>query len=216
MHFRSGLPKAIFCLAAAATAAAAIDPAVECMSNTGVFGPGNFTDHSNLDVIPALCTGLVLSLLVVAGIVRRALCRRSYAPEWLRTCALASDDRTLPKLLPAIFALQLLVLWSMETLEQIAVTGGTLGGTIWLGGPVIISLLLHAAGCLAFTWLLSRMLRWSAKTILDVVTFIRQLFCALTPNRAVRRTRALEIAFSRFLEPVLARLKGRAPPYLSA
>jgi len=104
----------------------------------------------------------------------------------------------------------------METLEQVAVIGRPLGGIIWLGGPVAVSLLLHAAGCLAFAWLLARALRWSAETIVDVVAFIRQLFCALVPQRTVRPPRALDLAPARFLEPILARLNGRAPPSLSA
>jgi hypothetical protein len=216
VHARNALPKAMFCLAAAVTAAAVIDPTTEGLANAGVFGTGNYTDHSNLDVIPALLAGAVFSLLFVAGVVRRVMNRRGAAPDWLRAYALASDDRNITKLLPVIFALQLIVLWSMETLEQIAVAGHPLGGAIWLGGPFAVSLLLHAAGCLAFTWLLSRTLRWSARTIVDVVTFIRQLFCTLVPNRTVRTARAFQLPPSRFFEPILARLNGRAPPPLSA
>jgi hypothetical protein len=208
--------KALFCLAAAIVAATAIDPAMEFLSNRGTFGAGDFTDHSNLDVAPALCAGLIFSLVLLAGIARRALHVGGSAPDWLRGCACVADNRALARCLPAIFALQLAVLWSMETLEQIAVAGRPLGGAIWLGGPIPVSLLLHAAGCLAFAWLLARALRWSAETIVDVVAFIRQLFCALVPQRTVRPPRALDLAPARFLEPILARLNGRAPPSPSA
>jgi hypothetical protein len=196
--------KAIFCLAAAVTAAAVIDPAVEWLANAGLLGAGRFTDHSNLDVVPVLVLGLLFSVIFVAGYAHRIVRR------------FASEVGSIPKLLPAIFVVQLLVLWSMETVEQIVVTGAPLGGMIWLGGPAIISLALHAIGCLACTWLLARTLRWSATVVVAVVSFIRELFSVRTPGRTGRRSRASEIAPSRFLEPILAHLNGRAPPILSA
>jgi hypothetical protein len=204
VHVRNALAKAVFCLAAAVTAAAVIDPAIEWLANAGLFGPGRFTDHSNLDVIPVLVLGLLFSVIFVAGQAHRIVRR------------FASEVGSIPMLLPVIFALQLLVLWSMETVEQIVVTGGPLGGTIWLGGPAIISLALHALGCLAVTWLLARALRWSAQVVVAVVSFIRELFAARAPSRTPRRSRASEIASSRFLEPILAHLNGRAPPVPSA
>jgi len=213
VRIRNGAATAVFCLTAAIAAAAVTDPTVEGLANHGVFGTGVFTDHSNIDVAPALIAGFVFALALIAGLVRRTLRRGvGLAPDWLRTPAIAAST-PLVRLMPGIFALQLLVLWSMETLEQIVVAGHPLGGTLWLGGPVLISLIFHAAGCLAATWLLARTLRWSAKTIVDVVTFVRRLFCERAPARAARRPRTIDVAAARFFEPLLARLNGRAPPY---
>jgi hypothetical protein len=103
VHVRNALAKAVFCLAAAVTAAAVIDPAIEWLANAGLFGPGRFTDHSNLDVIPVLVLGLLFSVIFVAGQAHRIVRR------------FASEVGSIPMLLPVIFALQLLVLWSMET-----------------------------------------------------------------------------------------------------
>jgi hypothetical protein len=213
VRFKNAFRAAIFCVAAAVTAAAVSDPVMEWMSNRGTFGPGNFTDHSTRDVLPALCTGILLAALLIIGVVRRAASRSARAPEWLRNYVSASNDRALPRLLPAIFTIQLLILWSMESLEQIAVDGRPLGGAIWLGGPLAVSLLVHLAGCLLFTWLLARMLRWSAEAIVDVVSFIRQLLCAVLRDTGIRSSHSLDIPASRFIEPLLARLNGRAPPY---
>jgi hypothetical protein len=207
VHFRNAPARAVFCLAAAVVAAAAIDPSIEWMANDGLFGAGTFTDHSNLDVIPALAAGLVFAALFVAGVVRRMLRRQGHELDWLRGFT---------KLLPVIFALQLLVLWSMETVEQIVVWGEPLGGTLWLGGPVVVSLCLHAAGCLTFTWLLARALQWSAKTVVAVMAVICEFFCTLVPEHATPRPRAGDIPPARFLEPFLARLNGRAPPHRPA
>jgi hypothetical protein len=45
-------------LCSAVLAAAIADPLVEFASNAGWFGPGNFTDRSNLDVGPVFALGI--------------------------------------------------------------------------------------------------------------------------------------------------------------
>ena len=136
-----------FCLAAALVAASIADPLVEFASNRGVFGRGVWTDHSNQDVLPALCAGLLLAAVYVALRTLRLLKRRFVAP------AAAGS------LLPYVFALQIALLFVMETLEQQVVTGHALGGTVWLGGPPPASLAAHAVACVAVTFLLGRLTR---------------------------------------------------------
>jgi hypothetical protein len=48
---------------------------VEFGANSGLFGPGTFTDHSNLYVAPALITGLALTVAFVMMLVRRTFNR---------------------------------------------------------------------------------------------------------------------------------------------
>src|SRR5262249_25040176 len=48
-----------FSLAVAVIASAIADPLLEAASNAGIFGNAHYTDHSNLDVLPALAVGLV-------------------------------------------------------------------------------------------------------------------------------------------------------------
>jgi hypothetical protein len=151
-----------FCIAAAAIAAATADPLVEGVSNAGWFGRGSYTDHSNLDVLPTLALGAILGVLYLVFRVRRDLLQ-------------ASDDAlhtTVSRLLVPIFGLQLALLASMETLEQIVVAGHSLGRTVWLGGPIWFSLSVHAAVCVAVSFGLARVLQaWASTT----VRFIRQL-----------------------------------------
>lgn len=211
-------PKAcrtLFCMAAAVTAAALVDPMVERLSNAGVFGRGNFTDHSTLDVLPALTVGITLAAAVVAFAVWRLLTNRVYAPQWLRESADEVISSPLLSVVPAVFVLQLVTLFAMETLEQIAVTGHVLGPAIWLGGPIAFSLLLHLIGSFAATWLFSRVLRAAARTIATAVRFVLQTFIAVCEPRPVLRANRVEALPARFIEPIIARLKGRAPPYLS-
>jgi hypothetical protein len=126
-------------LAVAVIAAAVADPIVEFASNAGWFGPGNFTDRSNLDVFPALVVGLGALALYLIG----------RAPAILAGTAL---PRRLVSLVPAIFVLQIAVLYVMETAEQFIVGGHTLGPVVWLGGPITASLAIHAALCVTVTF----------------------------------------------------------------
>ncbi|TAM86979.1 hypothetical protein EPN42_12190 [bacterium] len=217
MRRRSPFPLWIFCLAAAMTAAAVVDLIMERLSNTGIFGPGAFTDHSNLDIVPALGAAAALSLIVVIGLVRRTLAGASYAPRWLRITARAAGDATLPRVLPAIYTLQIATLFAMESVEQVIVAGHPLGGSIWLGGPPLLSLLLHALGCVALTTILSHVLRWSAQTLLEIVAIVRELVLAtLGAPASTAAVSAQRTTLRRPLEEVIERLTGRAPPYLFA
>ena len=115
VHTRNVLGGAIFSLAAAVTGTALVDPMVEWIANKGFFGSGNFTDHSNLNVVPALIIGFAFAVAFVLALVRRTMnLSARYAPDWLRRFADANRSRTALRLLPAIFVLQILVLWSME------------------------------------------------------------------------------------------------------
>ncbi|TAM73652.1 hypothetical protein EPN44_13245 [bacterium] len=217
MRRRSLLPLWIFCLAAAVTAAAVVDPIMERLSNTGIFGPGTLTDRSNLDIVPALGAAAALSLVVLIGLVRRTLAGASHVPGWLHISARAADDATLPRVLPAIYALQIATLFAMETVEQVIVAGHPLGGSIWLGGPPALSLLLHAVGCVAITVVLSRVLRWSAQTLLEIVAIVRELVLAtLGAPAPATAASAWRTTIRRPLEEIIERLTGRAPPYLFA
>jgi hypothetical protein len=152
-----------FCIAAAAIAAAIADPLVEGASNAGWFGRGSYTDHSNLDVLPTLALGALLVVLYFFLRVRRDLLE-------------ASDDvlhRTVSRLLVPIFGLQLALLASMETLEQIAVDGHSLGRTVWLGGPVWFGLSVHAAVCVAVSFGLAKVLHAWASTTVRIIRHMR-------------------------------------------
>jgi hypothetical protein len=202
----------IFRLAVAVTAAATADPILERMSNAGVFGSGQLTDHSNLDVIPALCIAFALSALFVFLLVRRTLVRTTYPPNWLRHCAADIHAQSWRRMLPSIFAMQMICLFVMETLEQIVVAGHPLGGTVWLGAPVVASVLFHLLVCFVSAWALFRALHWSTRAIVRIVRFaleiLRKLFEQSPPPRLGLRYRALP----KFIEPYLRALQGRAPP----
>jgi hypothetical protein len=188
-------------LAVAVIAAAVADPVVEFASNVGWFGPGNFTDRSNLDVFPALVAGIGVLVLYLIGAARAVL-------------AGTALPRRLVSLVPAIFVLQIVALYAMETVEQLIVGGHTLGPAVWLGAPIVASLAIHAAFCVTVTFWIARSARGLALTTLRVIRLIKTTASfAAHGFEILARRRSDEPSFQQ-LVPVLCRIGERAPPLL--
>ena len=204
--------KGLFAVAAAVSGAALMDPLVEALSNAHLFGPGVYTDRSNADVIPALAVGAVLLAIFVVLGVARMLRHETAMQRWLRASTEYLDPVSIRCLLPAIFALQLGVLFTMETLEQWFVWGHVLGGMLWIGAPLIIGLLLHACGCVVVSITLSRVSRILAKRIYEAVRLALQCIVLRRNLNCVRHLRRESVTPSQLIAPFIERLKGRAPP----
>jgi hypothetical protein len=187
-----------FCLAVAVIAAAIADPIVEYASNAGCFGAGNFTDHSTLDVVPALLAGVALFGFYL---VRKA-----------RALVADRGSERLSGLLPTALALQMLVLYVMETSEQLVVWHHTLGPTVWLGAPAPISIALHALVCVGVVLAVRRSRRVLAATTLRVIALIQAIATLpvkLEKPLPAHRAAPLQI---KVLLPVLSAVGVRAPP----
>lgn len=203
----------LFCVAAALLAAAIADPIVETASNLGLFGHHNFTDHSTLDVIPTLLIALTFAGIWVIVRVRRSLATTPSA-AW-SAAASAIDMRSLWRLLPWIFMMQIVVLFAMESIEQVTLYGHLLGPTIWLGGPVLIALSAHAAFCIAVSLFLAAMLRAFAASITRIVEALLRFLSTYRPRRrGFSRLHRRAVVF-RPSQPTLGRLGERAPPPLT-
>jgi hypothetical protein len=201
----------VFCLAVALTAAALIGPLVEYLANAGAFGTGAFTDRSNADVAPALCIGALVAAAFVAALARRLLRPSAPVPTWARRAAAATRISHLQ--MAITFGMQIAALFVMETGEQSAVWGHPLGGTIWLGGPIAISLLLHAIGCIAVAGLFSRALRWLAIRVAVVLRLVQFLLLVAKQTLLTNRI-SFSLALQHPAERAMHRLRGRAPPLL--
>ena len=191
-----------FCIASAVLAAAMADPLVESLSNAGWFGPGSFTDHSNLDVLPVLLCGAAFVICYLALRVRRELLRAS--GEALRA--------RVGRLLPYIVAAQLTVLYAMETVEQVVVAGHVMGGTVWLGGPIWFSLGVHALVGTAVAYGLARLACACAQTTLRVLRRFRALATRALHAPAPLAVRGRGTAWLRANSLVRCRIGNRAPP----
>jgi hypothetical protein len=163
-----------FSAAVAIIAAALANPCVEFASNSGWFGHGVFTDRSNIDVIPTLVVGLALPALLFLRRIVELLFPGSAGrvQTWLRLASRVLHTRSVPSFVPAAFGMQLLVLFSMESIEQLVVRGHLLGGVLFLGGPVAVSLLVHAVFCITVAFALARTLEKLEGTAVRVARLI--------------------------------------------
>jgi len=196
-------------MAIAFVALALADPLAEAASNAGFFGPGRYTDHSNADVFPAVVAGFVffaLHFVLRARFVSRHCGLRPQA--WLAAWTRALDVKTIALLLPAIFALQIGALYVTETSEQLIVLGHGLGGTVWFGAPVLVSLAIHATLCVATTFATARIVRSLARPALRFVQFVTPPAARLArePSLSLRRYRfaPARLAFA----PIVCRLRS--------
>jgi hypothetical protein len=212
MRSSSAVSGWLFRMAVAVAAAALANPLIEWLSDTGIFGPGRFTDRSNLDVIPALTVAFALGMLFVLVLARRMFSPSSYPPQWLRRYAGEIGPASVRRMLPSIFVLQLISLFGMETLEQIATAGHPLGGSIWLGGPAAVSLAGHFLSCIVFAWALYHGLHWSARTIVRAVRIALEILRRILQPPALPQNGINVSVRPKFIEPYLRALQGRAPP----
>jgi len=203
----------VFICAAALFAATLGDAVVEGISNADILWHGSYTDRSSLDLLPMFLLALAalivtqgLSLLTQAretGLSTRAL---------ILSTSRALMPREVTRLLPAIFALQILVLFSMETAEQIVVYGHAFGGTLWLGGPIAMSLLIHAVFSVAAAFSISSTLSALANALTRMVKCIFARFAARAHPTIVLSPERIFCALTLI---VTASLVERGPPPLS-
>jgi hypothetical protein len=205
----------LFGVVVAALAAAFASPLVESLSNHGVFGRGTFTDGSNADVLPVTVAGLLLAAAFLCVRIRHSYFGpRSHHRHEL---AMALSLRRLLGMVPLLFIVQIAMLWTMETIEQHVVAGHGLGPMIWLGGPIVASVTIHALFCVGAALLARRILIVVEPRAIRVVRAILALLLRAfgSSARSLQLYRR-EIPAS-ILSPTLRHISERGPPqpYLS-
>jgi hypothetical protein len=168
----------VICVALAAAVLG--DAAVEGLSNAALLWRGRYTDHSSIDLLPVALVATIaffalLSLFMVHQARENGLSARSLI---LSTARVLKPD-AVARRLPLMLAVQLAILYAMETLEQLAVYHHALGGTLWLGGPVAASLIIHTALTVVCAHLLARAVHASATALLHIAGFIVARYLAV-------------------------------------
>ena len=200
----------VFVCTVALFAAVLGDAVVEGISNANILWHGEYTDRSSLDLLPVFLLA-VAALMLTQGLSLLAQARET----GLSTRALivstsrALMPREISRLLPAIFALQILVLFSMETTEQIVVYGHALGGALWLGGPVAMSLLTHALFAVAAAFSISHVVSALGNALTRIVKGIFARFVVRARSVIVL---APERVFCALALIVTTALVERGPP----
>jgi hypothetical protein len=207
--------RAWFCVTVALAALALADPLTEWASNSGWYGPGNFTDHSNADVVPILLAGLAFGLLHLVSRGRYAA-RAVGSRNWFDAWAGVLDDATVLRLIPRTFAIQIVALWAAETLEQFAVSGHGFGGMIWLGAPVLVALALHGAFCTLVAYAAALGIRALAAPAMRIAALVAA-FARIARTKALTPTFVCRSAPRfRTASPLVCLIGERAPPFVTA
>ncbi|HTU70746.1 MAG TPA: hypothetical protein VMF11_10560 [Candidatus Baltobacteraceae bacterium] len=212
MRCASRLP---FLIAVALIGAAVGDPLVETIANTGILGPG-YADNVHSSVVPTLIAGISLALLLLGWQCRRLLSCRSRSPQRPGDLARRFLARSPIRDVPYVVILQLAAVFVMESCEQAFCEGGLLGGTAWLGGPVLFSLFVHASIATLFTILIARAMRAIVRrcAVLVEIVFDRILGAFGRENTTIfaRRDDASRRCRTQVLH--VRQLGERAPPLL--
>jgi hypothetical protein len=115
-------------------------------------------------------------------------------------------------MLPAIFIVQIAMLWTMETIEQHVVVGHGLGPTIWLGGPIAASLTIHALFCIGAALLARRILIVVEPRAIRIVRAILAFFLRVFRSSAHPLQRHRREIPASILSPTLRHIGKRGPP----
>lgn len=187
------------------------DLLIEGLANRGVFGHARYTDGSDAVNGPVAVLGAIFLLRFLYLRVRRALFAGEAGPAAASAAGHAPAPAAIASRLGMIFVVQIGALWVMETYEQFAVVGHGFGGTVWLGGPVAMSLAIHLLVCVVTAFSARAVLRALEPRALRL---LRALLALLGTVGTAHRPR-----FSRGLAPVivlpyfvLCRIGVRAPP----
>lgn len=171
--------RSIFVCAVAFLGALCGDALVEGLSNSQLLWHGDYTDRSSADLVPMAIVAGLTAVVVLALLWRHRLGGWKPATRVLvRSASRALSAQAVARLLPVVYALQLLTLFCMESAEQFLVYGHFFGGTLWLGGPIAVSLAAHALLGVLFAFVLARSLTFGADVLAGIVVRILTIFLA--------------------------------------
>jgi hypothetical protein len=190
---------------------------VETVSNSGLFGSG-YHDNNHVSVIPALVAGAIFVLGIIGArcwsVVRGASSLRR--GDWLLESATRFAQPSALLDLPIVLAAQVAALFVMEGTEQLVSGGQLLGGTVWLGGPILFSLATHAllgTSCMLLFLALMRSIHGAVASLVRRTIEIILVSLARGSARLVVDRRD-DAAASHLQAPPARQIGGRAPPPL--
>jgi hypothetical protein len=121
---------------------------------------GTYESYSHGAILPTLLTACMLASIAFLNVLGEALAKAArMRDDWLRHVAIHVRKISPLKLVPAMFAAQLLALLAMERTEQVAALGHPLGLAASLGAPLLVVLAVHFMVALIVVFAISRTCR---------------------------------------------------------
>lgn len=191
--------------------------AVTALTRAGVVS-GPYASYSHGAIVPTLVAALVLGAIALLNVAGEALARSArIRGDWVAQVAARIAAVSPLRLLPIVFAMQLLALYAMESAEQIVAFGHPLGFVASLGTPVILVLTVHAFAALIVVGSIShacRALTVAARAIAQALRLPMKRLTAREPSAAfnVRRLQIEAGSNAKRLTPLAWRIANRPPP----
>jgi hypothetical protein len=191
--------------------------AVAALTRAGIVaGPYGSYNHGAL--VPTLVAALALGALALLNVVGEALARSArIRGDWVAHVAARISEMSPLRLAPAVFAGQLIALFAMESIEQIAAFGHPLGFIASLGAPIVVALAVHALATIIVVTSISygcRALTFAVGAIAEAFSLPMQRLAARHQSAAsnVRRLAIEADSKTGRLTPLARRIANRPPP----
>jgi hypothetical protein len=203
-------------LAAAVLSAVISDWVIETGANLGVYGP-TFAGADHRSVLATATAGIVLAVaaLAVTLLERWRVLRGDACGDWLVDAARDISAHWSWRAFPSTLAVALAVRYTMESAELVRTTGHVAVGLGWLGGPVLIALVLHAAFCVLTVLVLIAVMQAVVGAfdvvVVAVATLLAFALSAISPSGVFARRDHVRRAM-RSGSCLGRRLGERAPP----
>ncbi|GEM_PF-4660301 len=189
--------------------------AIAALTRAGwVAGP--YASYSHGAIFPTLLAACALASIAFLNVLGEALAKAARMREdWLRHVAIHFSKISPVKLVPAMFAAQLVTLLAMERAEQVAALGHPLGLAASLGAPLLVVLAVHVLVAFLVVFAILRACRAlviAAQMLADVIS--SPILLVRAPKPAPNARRLLIQVRSRIARcaPLAYHIANRPPP----
>ena len=190
---------------------------VAALTRAGIIA-GPYGAYNHGAIVPTLVAALALGALALLNVVGEALARSArIRGDWVAHVAARISEMSPLRLAPAVFAGQLIALFAMESIEQIAAFGHPLGFIASLGAPIVVALAVHALATIIVVTSISygcRALTFAVSAIAEAFSLPMQRLAARQQSAAsnVRRLAIEADSKTCRLTPLARRIANRPPP----
>jgi len=182
------------------------------------FVTGPYATYGHGSIAPALLAASIFATVILLSVFGEALARAAGSREDWVVCAATRFGEISPlRLAPAVFAAQLILLFGMESAEQIVAVGHPLGFIASLGSPLVLALTMHALAALAVVSAIRFACQALTLAVRAVASVIGSAVLRASVIKARAGTSALRVAIDtrarlRRLTPLAWRIANRPPP----
>lgn len=207
--------RALLYLAAALLSALFSDWVIEGSANVGFFGR-SYAEHDHRSVICTAAVAIGLLFLAILSSVLEKVAILGSDGDWIEEAARDISSRWSWRALGASYAVAIAARYAMESARQLEQSGNIAQGWDWLGGPLVVALVIHAGICVLSCLGLFVLMRAVDRTLERVVSLVFTLITGYysTTHDVGRHVDRLRAVIYRKKCALARHLGERGPPLL--